>query len=203
MEVTVCIGTFGDTSWIELAKRAIASVPNDIPVIHRHEESLSAARNACLEAVTTEWVIYLDADDELESGYIDAMATGSADVRGPLARYVRGTAVNLWQPRVWGHKHDCTAECLPDGNWLLIGSAVRTELLREAGGWREFPWSEDWDTWLRCWKAGATFELIHEAIYRAHVRPDSRNRGATQKAKNDAHWAIHRANFPEQYAEAA
>lgn len=203
MDVTVCIGTFGDPSWIETAKRAIASVPNDVPVIHRHEESLSAARNACLESVRTEWVIYLDADDELEPGYIEAMASGTADVRGPIARYVRGTKFNIWQPRVAGHTHECVAECLADGNWLLIGAAVRADILREAGGWHEHPWSEDWCTWIRCWKIGATFELIREAIYRAHVRPDSRNRGATRKAKEDAHWEIHRENFPEIYREAA
>jgi glycosyltransferase involved in cell wall biosynthesis len=204
MDVTVCIGTFGDKSWIDLAKRAIASVPNDVPVIHRHEESLSAARNACLESVSTEWVIHLDADDELEPGYIDAMAQGTADVRAPMARYmVNGIERNLWQPRVWGHTHDCTGECLTDGNWLLIGCAVRADMLREIGGWHEHPWSEDWCTWIRCWQAGASFELVREAIYRAHVRPDSRNRGATQRAKNEAHWEIHRENFPEQYAAVA
>lgn len=195
MDVTVCIGTFGDQSWIELAKRAAASVPNDVPLIHKHEANLTDARNAALAEVATEWVIHLDADDQLEPGYVEAMERGTADVRGPMARYIRGTSENLWQPRVWGHRHNCNANCLTDGNWLLVGAAVRTEIIRKAGGWRDFPWSEDWDTWIRCWKAGATFELIPDAIYRAHVRDDSRNRGATQEAKNAAHWAIHEANF--------
>lgn len=196
MDVTVCIGTFGDPSWIETARRAIASVPNEIPVIHRHAETLHEARNAALAEVTTEWVVHLDADDELEDGYFDAMRRGTADVRGPIARYmVAGAERNLWQPRVWGHRHDCTAECLRDGNWLLVGAMVRTEIVREAGGWRDFPWSEDWDLWVRCWKAGATFELMQDAIYRAHVRTDSRNRGATREVKDAAHRAIFEANF--------
>lgn len=196
MDVTVCIGTFGDRSWIDLARRATASVPNEIPVIHRHAETLHDARNAALAEVRTEWVVYLDADDELEDGYFDAMREGTADVRGPIARYmVDSTERNLWQPRVWGHDHDCEAECLRDGNWLLVGAMTRTEIMRRAGGWRDFAWSEDWDLWIRCWKAGATFELISNAIYRAHVRPDSRNRGATQEAKNAAHRAIAEANF--------
>jgi glycosyltransferase involved in cell wall biosynthesis len=197
MDATVAVATFGDRSWQEMAEsRAVPSAMAQAPVIRVHGESLHEARNAALAAVYTEWIVYLDADDELEPGYIKAMATGTADVRGPVARYIRGRRERLWQPRVAGHEHNCTANCLPDGNWLLIGSAVRTDLLRRAGGWRDFPWSEDWDMWLRCWKAGGTFELIPDAIYRAHVRPDSRNRGATREARQAAHQAIHAANFP-------
>ena len=195
--MTIAVATFGDSEWAKLAfNRAIPSATaQGVPVVYRHEDNLADARNACLKMVPTEWVIFLDADDELEPGYVEAMGKGTADVRGPVARYIRGGRSNLWQPRVYGHSHDCGAECLSDGNWLLIGSAVRTSVLRAAGGWREFNWSEDWDTWIRCWKRGATFELISDAIYRAHVRPDSRNRGATQAAKQAAHEAIYEANF--------
>jgi glycosyltransferase involved in cell wall biosynthesis len=200
VDVTVCIATFGGDEWKTLAQRARASAEPQAPVLHVHADTLHEARNRALAAVETEFVVYLDADDELEPGYIAAMATGTADVRGPVARYIHGQRGRLWQPRVSGHQHDCTSDCLSDGNWLLIGSAVRTELLRAAGGWRDFPWSEDWDTWLRCWKAGATFELIPTAIYRAHVRTDSRNRGATREARLAAHQAIYRANFPEAAA---
>ena len=38
-------------------------------------------------------------------------------------------------------------------------------------------------------------KCILDAVYRAHVRPDSRNRGATQQAKNDAHQAIWHDEF--------
>lgn len=198
MDVTIVVATFGDESWAELAReRAIPSAEAQAPCVHVHGGSLAASRNAGLAIVSTEFVVFLDADDELEVGYVEAMSRGSADVRGPIARYVEDARERLWQPRVWGHEHDCEAECLRDGNWLLIGSAVRTELLRRAGGWRDFPWSEDWDTWIRCWKAGATFELVPDAIYRAHVRRDSRNRGASQDEKLAAHEAIYQANFAE------
>ncbi len=204
MDVTIAIATFGDPSWRELANdraRPSAIAAGADVVAAYHGDSLHEARNELLEQARTEWIVYLDADDELEPGYLQAMAAGTTDVRGPMARYVRGGRERLWQPRVAGHEHDCTADCLPAGNWLLIGSMVRTELLRAAGGWRDFAWSEDWDTWVRCWKHGATFELIRDAVYRAHVRPDSRNRGATQVERLAAHEAIHRANFPELHQE--
>lgn len=200
MGVTVCTATYGDSSWVKLARtRAWPSVVAEkAPWVHSHGLSLHEARNKCLNSVETEWVVFLDADDELEPGYLDAMRKGTADVRGPLARYVQpGGRERLWQPRVAGHTHDCVADCLSAGNWLLVGSMVRTELLREAGGWRDFAWSEDWDIWLRCWKAGATFELIPDAIYRAHVNPQSRNRGASREDRLAAHEAIYAANFPQ------
>ena len=207
-DVTVAVATYGEQHWVHLAQRAILSAHAQAPVLHIHADdagdTLAVARNRALEQVDTEWVVFLDGDDELEAGYIDALASGTADLRAPAVRYISGQRAEMPHvPRVAGHAHACTADCLPHGNWLVIGTAVRTHTLREVGGWREFGWSEDWDAWLRCWKAGATVEAIPDAIYRAHVRPDSRNRAASRKERNRWHWEIHRANFPELYPDAA
>lgn len=206
-DVTVAVATYGDGEWVEMARtRALPSaLALGVPVVYEHGESLHEARNAALARVDTEWVIHLDADDELEPGFVDALARGSADVRAPSVRYVKpnGRSFDPYVPRVAGHQHDCTADCLPDGNWLVCGSAVRAQMLRDIGGWRDFPWSEDWDVWLRCWKAGATFEAIPDAVYRAFVNRQSRNRAPDQAFRNEAHRAIHRANFPELYDEEA
>ena len=164
-----------------------------VPIVHVHAATLHEARNGAVAETNTEWVVHLDADDELEAGYITAMATGTADVRAPAVRYLRGYGDRSAQPRmprVAGHEHDCTGDCLPYGNWLVVGAAVRTDLVRRVGGWRDFPWSEDWDLWLRCYLAGATFESMPTARYRAHVRRGSRNRGQGQAARLAAHRAI-------------
>ncbi len=200
LDVSVATGTYGDAAWEELAAaRAGASVPPGVAWIHVHGEALHDARNAALEQVRTDHVVFLDADDELEPGFLDAMATGTADLRAPAVRYVKpsGRAHAPYVPRVAGHTHDCTADCLHDGNWLVIGTCARTQLLRDAGGFRDFPWSEDWDLWLRCWRAGATVEAIPTAVYRAHVRPDSRNRAPDRAARLAAHHAIYAANYPD------
>jgi len=198
VDVTIAVATFGDDSWIELARtRAIPSAERfGVPVIHTHADTLHAARNAAVDQVDTEWMIHLDADDELEPGYLDHLAEGTADLRAPAVRYVRPFhATPARVPKVAGHTHRCTAECLPEGNWLVVGTLVRTQMVRDAGGWRDFPWSEDWDLWLRCWLNGATVEAIPAAVYRAHVRPDSRNRAPDRAAKLAAHKAIYEANF--------
>lgn len=197
MDVTVVVATFGADEWRQLAaERAIPSAEAlGVPVVAVHGDTLHDARNAGLAQVVTEWVCHLDADDELEPGYFTAMAGGTAAVRAPAVRYIYPH--HIFRPRVpqvAGHQHDCDADCLTDGNWLVVGSVARTELLRTVGGWRDFEWSEDWDLWLRCHLAGATFEAVRPAIYRAHARPDSRNRGANQATKLAAHHAILEAN---------
>lgn len=193
MDVTVVVATFGGDEWIDLAeRRAIPSARClGVPVLHSHGDTLHDARNAGLSDVQTEWVCHLDADDELEGGYFDAMSEATADLRAPAVRYIRnGTAAFPYVPRVSGHDHDCRAECLKDGNWLVVGTVARTELLRRVGGWRDFPWSEDWSLWLRCYLLGASAEAVPQAIYRAHARPDSRNRAPAREFKVRTHHEI-------------
>lgn len=196
---TVAIGTFGGDEWRTLAEtRAIPSAQNQgCPIVHAHSDNLHNARNAALEQVETPWVIHLDADDVLEPGYLPAMALArGGDVRVPTVRYMqRGRPISRPRfPQVAGHQHDCVAQCLPHGNWIVVGAAVRTQLVRDIGGWRDFTWSEDWDVWLRCHLAGASFTRAYRAVYQAHVRPDSRNRGGTPESRLEAHRAIAKAN---------
>lgn len=196
MDVSVAVATYGASKWADLARRrAIPSAArHGVPVVHVHGATLHEARNRALATVTTEWVCHLDADDELEPGYFHAMAEGTADVRAPKVRYVvKGYPNRLWMPQVAGHRHDCTADCLPYGNWIVVGAVARTELLRSVGGWKDWPMFEDWCLWLRCHLAGATIEPIPAAVYRAHVRSDSRNRAPDREAKHTVHQAIARA----------
>ena len=72
MDVTICVATFGDPTWQTLARtRAVPSAEaQGVPVVHVHGRTLHAARNAAVEQAQTEWVIHLDADDELTAGYV-------------------------------------------------------------------------------------------------------------------------------------
>lgn len=198
MDLTVCIATFGDPSWRELAmSRAVPSAQAlRLPIVYVHAETLHEARNEALAAVETEWVVHLDADDELEPPFVDAMRDHSADLRAPAVRYVRPswTPGKAEIPKVAGHKHACSADCLRHGNWLVVGTVARTQLLRDVGGWRDWPVYEDYELWLRCWLAGASIEPVPRAVYRAHVRPDSRNRGPAIETRNRIHHEILLAN---------
>lgn len=198
MHVTVVVATFGGHEWVTLAnERAIPSARAlGVPVVHAHDLTLHAARNAGLDQVATPWTCFLDADDELEPGYFDEMEKGTADVRAPSVRYISAGGVAAWpyMPSVYNHTHQCEADCLPLGNWVIVGAVTRTDLVRRVGGWHDYPIFEDWDLFLRCYKAGATFEGVPAAVYRAHVRPDSRNRSPDREARLEGHRMIARAN---------
>ena len=203
-DFSICIGTYGGNEWVKLAtERAIPSAEaQGVPVIHRHGETLAQARNEALAMAKSEWLVMLDADDELSPGYVEALVGGSADLRAPAVSYVKnGRPRRPYVPKVAGHTHECSAECLSDGNWLVVGTAVRAEMAREVGGFKEWPCYEDWCLFQRCWLAGASIEAIPEAVYIAHARADSRNRAPDIAFKNRVHHEIVAANLgPKQVA---
>lgn len=194
MDVTVCIGTFGDQEWIRLAEeRAVPSIPGDVPFTHAHEKTLAQARNAAAAAAKTEYLCFLDADDQLAPGYFEAMAKGSADLRGPgvkyAARHPSPSAVTRLEMGDLWHR-----------NFLVIGTLVRRELFERVGGFREEPIYEDYALWCRCAAAGASIEMIYDAVYLAWARRDSRNRAPDMRWKNDWHFKIREAVWPERAA---
>jgi glycosyltransferase involved in cell wall biosynthesis len=197
VDVTVGVATFGDPAWEELAyRRAIPSAERQSRVVHRHGTTLAEARNWALSVVRSEWVVFLDADDELGPGFVEAMGAATGDLRYPaISRVFKRRAT--------------PARCVPpfdirDGNYLSIGTAVRASLVRAVGGWREWPVLEDWDLWLRCWKAGAVPVAVPEAVYLARKDFPSRSRSAEARRQLIPTFdAIRRANFPELYEESA
>lgn len=197
---TVVIGTYGSDVWSRMAiRRAVPSArAQGVPVLHEHCTTLAEARNLALSKVETEYVVHLDADDELEPGYIEAMSKVDADIIVPRVKYVRSRG-NITPPfflRVYGHDHECVGECLRFGNYIVIGAGVRTRIAQEHG-WEEFGWSEDWAMWARCWKAGATIERAPDAVYRAYRRVGSRNRVQRGVSVN-WHREIERAVWPNE-----
>lgn len=199
LDVTIIVASFGDPDmWAPLSLRAGASARDQAPLIrlHRDDSDLCSIRNEAASMVRTEWMCFLDADDELEHGYIDAMARVDFDLRAPLVRFVPPGGRGGKPPRI-----PAGTDNMADGNRLVIGTLVRKAMFDQVGGFREWPMFEDWDLWQRCWLAGATIGFS-DAVYRAHVRRGSRNRAPTQTEKFEWTHAIRRANLPHLYADA-
>lgn len=195
MNVAVIVATFGDRAeWEPLAQRALASVYDQDPaaVIRHHGDTLHGARNEAAAEADTEWLSFVDADDELAPGYLQAMSRAGADLRAPWVRYIRkGRPTPEHIPR--------GTRDLADGNRLVIGTLVRREMFLAVGGFRDWPFYEDWDLWQRCWLSGASVQFVRQAVYCAHIRLDSRNRTPTHEEKLVVHHAIRRANMPWLY----
>ncbi len=196
MDVTVVVGTFGEVEWVNLAhERAVPSARSQAPVIHRHDDSLAQARNEGAVLARTEWLCFLDADDELAPGYFEAMGRATGDLRGPAVSYVRHgrcATPKLWPP-----------QDLRNGNYLVIGTLIRKSLFDQVGGFKTWPLYEDWCLWQRCARVGATVELVPDAVYVAHVRAKSRNREPNRAERLRWHHEIRSANHPELYEAAA
>ncbi len=173
--VGVVVATFGDwEKWYPIGQRAVASIkaqtrPPDL-FCWPHGETLAEARNFGAKELGTEWLIFLDADDELDPGYIEAMlAVGEGDIRRPatLGVYEDGT-------------QDDAAVMIPrrdidTANFIVIGAMCRRELFLAAGGFPELPILEDWACWRKMIQAGATVVDVPDAIYRVTVSSGSRN----------------------------
>lgn len=137
-------------------------------IIWSHEDSLAQARNKGMQACQTEYVVFLDADDELDYLYIESMLNADGDICRPSTLgVVDGVADDapVMIPR----------RPLYDGNYIVIGSKVNVKLALDVGGFRELPILEDWDLWIRMKLAGADIVDVPEAIYRVNVYPNSRN----------------------------
>jgi glycosyltransferase involved in cell wall biosynthesis len=201
-DFTICIGTFGTSEWVHLAhERAVPSAEaQGCKVIHRHAPTLARARNDCVALADTDFVVHLDADDELEPGYIEAMAGAKGDLLAPRVscwREGRPIRAGVFMPYVnkrHERRHACEADCLREGNWLVVGAGVRKALVEHVGGWREWDVYEDFDLWQRCWLAGAEIAAVHDAIYRQHLRQGSRNHSLSRERMNEVHEEIERAN---------
>lgn len=159
-EVTVVVPIFGDLDvWLPRARTAKASVDaQTVPTACHIVEGvdLPDARNAALALVETEFVIVLDADDELDPRYVEHMLAGTGDVRWPTIQYRDGTLIS--DP----------VGALPEANHIVIGAMARRDLLVDVGGFTDLPVLEDYDLWCRCWAAGADMRPCLGAVYRYH-----------------------------------
>jgi len=181
--VTVVVATFGDPKWTDVADRfAIPSADISAAdhVVYVHGDTLHGARNEALSEVTTPYVIFLDADDRITPGYVEAMlrcvqtSHGDMHVCAPMVQYCRPDgASEPAHPRVAGHTHRvCRPSCLIQGNWIVIGAMATTALVRAVGGFKDFGY-EDWALWVACYQAGAKFHHSR-AVYQANIRAGSR-----------------------------
>ncbi len=175
----ILCATFGDNKWMDLAKaRAIPSAEGQAPVRHLHGATLHDTRNRLITTSTADVLVFVDADDELAPGYIDALAALYAVSKGSPTR-VRH---RLYKPAVQYIQPDGTEDPpkmlawkpMPQGNHLVIGTAVSRELAEQVL-FQDWPLYEDWDFWWRCIEAGGVVTAATGAVYRYYLADESRN----------------------------
>lgn len=179
--IAVVVATFGDPSWQQIAERAAASVTSqtrpadDLIVVH--DVDLATARNRGAAQADTTHLVFLDADDELDPGYLEAMAAAGD--------------IDLGRPSTFGIYSDGTTEAAPSmiprtdmrrRNCVVISALVRRSMFTAVGGFVDLPALEDWHLWRRLLNAGAELVDVPDAVLRIHVRERSRNQDQLAQA---------------------
>ncbi len=150
-------------------------------LVRQRNAGLSAARNAGLREVSTEFVCFLDADDTVAPEYARQMtgAIGSHDLVACAWSFVGPRLEDLaWTCEVLAQ--DGEPARLLEVNPFTVGCVVhRTVSLREHGESGEvfdpsLPALEDWNLLLRRTLAGAAWAPpISEPLFRYRLRPAS------------------------------
>lgn len=199
---SILISTYGDQKWKDLAEsRALPSTVKQgaLEVLIKHDPhgTIASVRNELAANAKGSLLIHLDADDELTDGYVDAVRASANRTSGhtlfaPMVQYVNGRRAQA--PKYWPEVP------LDVGNWLVIGTAVPRDLFLQVGGFPEAVHGfEDWAGFAKCWKAGAQIMKVPQAVYRAHVTPNSRNRRMSVAERLYWHQRIGFDVFPEKY----
>ena len=193
MRFSVIVGTFGEEWWHELAQtRACASVQaqrgfdaSEVEVIALHSRSLQEARNGAAWRAQGDYLIFLDADDRLEPGYLAAMSEAideRMEAPGPIsatwALYYPAVQYDAQAPRILTPKRPGAhvRDAILDGNWMVVGTAIHRNLFWRAGSFGpERAW-EDWALWMRAIMVGAHTCAVPSAIYQATTNANGRNR---------------------------
>jgi GT2 family glycosyltransferase len=175
VDITVIIATYGDRAWVEHAERATASVEG-APAIAVHYDvdtlSLGDIRNLAVQDADNAgyargWLCFLDGDDQLAPGYLNAMR--AVEPAGPDRLLAPAVSFNGRQPVMFDDRD------IDHINPCVIGTLIHRDQFDDIGGfWGEPAW-EDWSLFRRAWLNGATIEHVPDAVYCADSTPDGRN----------------------------
>jgi glycosyltransferase involved in cell wall biosynthesis len=206
---SIVIASYGNTKrWLTLGNsRALPTAErqgaHEVIRVHLPEGRVATSRNQGGLQATGDYLVFLDADDELSNGYIDAMQA-ILDKHRPKGDLLLTPAVAYSHGRRFREPMFHPQCDLRVGNWMVIGTAVPRSLFRRVGGFddkSEYGAFEDWAFWIKCWKAGALIIKVEEAIYRAYVSTRSRHRGADARERLSWHYEVGRDHFPDLYTE--
>lgn len=144
-----------------------------VKLINQVNKGLSSARNTAIINATGDYFLPLDADDILESNCVERMVSviqkTNADIVAPSIREfgISDAIVIL--------KENPTIEDFKLGNHIPYCSAIKTDALREVGGYSsKMVWGyEDYHIWFDLLKRGKKLVTIPEPLVNYRTKNQS------------------------------
>lgn len=139
-------------------------------------EGAAAARNRLLKRVDTEWVAFLDDDDELYPMHLRATMRCARLAKADVVYPGYDVAGGEDPVNTFGIPFD--AALLSKANFIPVTVLARTDLVREAGGFQPHPDRngdpcEDWGLWLAMHHLGARFVHLPIKTWRWYLGADT------------------------------
>lgn len=129
----------------------------------------SYARNAGAAVATSDYVIFLDGDIEMEPDMLKLMAEALDSNPGASIAYGhynrRGSRVGLIKAKLWD------ADALREANYVSMMSMVRLADLPSPVCDASLRRCEDWDLWIRMADASKTGIFIDRVLFVANYQP--------------------------------
>jgi len=169
------------------SEQELGPLPDAVEVIRSDDRlSVGAARNLALSAIDTPTVIFLDADDRLLPGAIDFLRSQMAatpELVGCVGRHLSwdpatGATVLLDRApkpivhRVARHRRTFALANLRFNCFPIAGAILRTESVRDAGGFGDSNFGEDWILGTQLAFRG-TFDFQQRPIFMRRVHTGS------------------------------
>lgn len=171
MDATIIVATFGSQEWKKRGEETANKTSDRFieSVIQGHSDngSLAFIRNTLAAQAQSEWLCFLDADDELGAEYFKHLFLSNGDLRAPAVWWKEPDSLSI--PVTLSNRD------MRVGNPCVIGTLIRKEMFMQIGGFWEEPAYEDWSLFRRAWLLGAKLDHVKDAVYIVNVRPESRN----------------------------
>jgi glycosyltransferase involved in cell wall biosynthesis len=167
--------------WAKIHANRFASV---CVARHRRNRGLAAARNAAFDLSPSEFVMTLDADNQLYPRCVERLLGSLRDSRAAFAYSIieqfdnrQGLmGCNSWSP-----------ELLKSGNYIDAMALIRKSVWRQLNGYRRMRvggW-EDYDFWCKVVEAGFVGQFVPEILARYRMHAESMLRTETDRGGND------------------
>ena len=171
------------TNWVSKYTNAF----DQVRLIHQENTGPGSARNRGIEASKGQYIIFLDGDDLMAKGALQAFHTA--------VQKNKGSDVIISDCSFFGVKQEIKHQYLPTFpqllafNNMIICAAVKRALLGDQirfDAKMDRIGLEDWEFWIQCLKKGAQFSHIPQVLFNIRTSENSRTTNTANLKKKEA-----------------